>query len=269
MRLYKFITHLYIDLYLYLRVRFVYRKLFRTMRSLEFLAEVIVYKIHWNESQINLYSAISISQNLHRIKSLRLLLSRGLTADAWSVFRAEIESVLDFNYILKNPEKLDLYFQYSIHLDLKSIRRYAKARSLTPDQQKLYDDLNKEWDKYSHLFNQSGRGRIRQSWRDKTLLDLAKDAHMEDAYLSAYAEANDFVHGNSNLLQKFVVGKNQKSLLLKAGGAYEAKEIFRILAPSLNLFLFQLIVVNNKLDLGFNRELNKNLDFFKQLAKTG
>lgn len=236
-----------------LKIRINHRKHFRLVPKLVSLGKEYIEKTSWNYGEFEFFTVNLLAQNLHRLKSIVLLLKNGLSADAWGLFRTLIENTLDYEYIAKNPEKLELYFQYSIYLDLERIKRRSKITALTEEQHKQLKKLEDDWAKYENKFIKNGR--VRNAWRDKSLYSLAKDAKMEDFYLMAYSEANDYVHGNSNLIRTSTLGKNNKGILLKVGSFYNEYEVYLILAESLTLFLHMLFMAEKNFKLGLTEEL--------------
>jgi hypothetical protein len=133
-------------------VRFKHKKHFKLVSNLESLGTRYISGINWDNSQLHFFSVNLLAQNLHRLKSIVLLLKCGLSADVWPLFRTLIENALDYDYITKNPDKLELYFQYSIHLDLKRIeRRSSVAKQFSNEQKGENSDSH---DYFTQLFNQ-------------------------------------------------------------------------------------------------------------------
>ena len=255
-----------ISIWILILIRFKYRKFFKIVNELMLLAERMIERICWNDSQLNFYCVVQISQNIHRLKSIYTLVSHGLTTDAWPIFRSEIESILDYNYIIKNPEKLDLYFHYSIYLDIRNLKRKKLTGKFSDSENELLKNLQMQWEKYSRDF-ETKEGRIRNVWRDKKLSELAKYAKMEEIYSIGYSHASDYSHGNSNLIREFVLGRDNRGLILRGGENITPNDILILLSLSANLFLYQLLVTNNKYKTRFEREINDKLAFFKNLAK--
>ena len=249
-------------------IRREFRELFGLVTYVDSLGEKAVKKINWNKEQIHFYSVNVLAQNLHKLKSITVLISNGYSSDAWQIFRPLIESVLDFDYILRNPQKLDLYFQYSIYLDVERIKRIQSVKPLIGDNLVQFEKMKGEWEKHKSLFTH--KGKVRRSWRDKPLKDIAQEIKMGDIYSLGYKNANDYSHGNSNLIQPFVKGKNSKGLMLKAGSTFEKREIL-IIFPSTLVLMFQMIMRANKFfELGLNDEV-KRLDkaIVKYCSKIG
>ncbi len=232
------------------KIKREFNDLFKLAEQLENLGEKVVKRINWDTEQINFYCVSLLAQNLHKLKSITVLIKNGCSSDAWQIFRPLMESTLDYDYILRNPEKLDLYFHYSGYLDMEKIKRISKARKLTKEESDLFEKIKKEWEKCKHLFIHNGN--VRMSWRDKSLWEIAKDIKFETIYSLGYKEANDYSHGNSNLIRYFVKGKNSQGLILKAGPTFEKREILTIFPSSLVL-IFQMIMRTN---LYFRLELN-------------
>lgn len=235
-------------------IRARYKCFFKIARRLRNLGKKEAKKLHWNQSELHFYSANVSAQTLHRLESIQTLVSKGLTADAWPILRSLIESVLDHDYILRNPEKLDLYFKYSIYLDLEYVKRIELRRPLSADEKAQQSKMRSEWKKSEHLFKTKSGG-IRNAWRDKSLEEIGKEVKLTNIYSLAYREANDYVHGNSNLLREFVVGKNEEGLMLKAGGIVNEREILLITSLTLVLVFFVLMRANKCFDLGFDGEV--------------
>lgn len=230
-------------------------EIFKLAKQVEILGEKIVNKINWDTEQINFYCVNLLAQNLHKLKSITILIKNGCSSDAWQVFRPLMESVLDYDYILRNPQKLELYFQYSSYLDIEKIKRIRIARTLTKEESDLLKEIEKEWGKYKHLFTHNGRTRI--SWRDKPLSEIAKDIKFETIYSLGYKNAHDYSHGNSNLIRYFVKGKNSKGLMLKAGPTFEKNEILSIFPSSLVLMFQMIMRANWYFKLGLDDEVKK------------
>jgi hypothetical protein len=238
-------------------VRRNFKEFFKIGGKLRRLGIMETQKIHWNQSEIHFYSANIIAQTLHKLDSITILISRGLSVDAWLVARSLTETALDYDYILRNPEKLDLYFKYSTYLDLQHLDRIRTIRPLSAAEQEEYDNLKEFWESHKHLF--ATNGRLRNSWRDKSLEEIGKEARLTYIYTHFYREANDYVHGNSNTIKRFIVGKTGEGLWLKAGGTFDRRDITLITTTTLALVLLVLKRANKSFKLGFNNEI-RSLD---------
>ncbi len=240
-----------------IQVRWIIRRkfgqFFRIARKARCLGILEANGVHWNESQMHFYSANVLAQSLHKLESIRVLIERGLTADAWPIVRALIENVLDHNYILRNPEKLDLYFKYSTYLDIQYVKRMIERRPLTPEEQTEFEKMQQEWERFKPVF-QTKNG-IRRAWRDKSLEELGKQIKLDNIYSLVYREANDYVHSNSNLIRHFILGQNEQGLLLKAGGVVNGRDIFLITAVSLALVCILLHRTNKYFALKLDAEI--------------
>lgn len=238
-------------------IRRTFKQYFKIAKELRRLGMKSTSKIHWNESQMHFFSANIVAQTLHKLESITALVDKGLSADAWPIVRSLIESVLDHDYILRNPEKLDLYFKYSIYLDIQLVKRVESSRLLTDEEQVEYAKMKAEWEKYKNLFKELRD--IRRAWRDKSLEEIEKEIKLESMYSLVYKEANDYVHSNSNLIRTFIVGKNEQGLLLKGGGVFDKRDITLITAATLVLVLFVFLRANKYFSLGLGDEI-KRLD---------
>jgi len=244
--------------------------LFKLTKELELLGEKIIYQINWNYSDLHFLSVNLLAQNIHKLKSISLLVEKGLSTDAWPLFRSLIENTLDYYYLTKYPNKVELYFQYATYLDLKRIKRRIMIMSLsgkkfTDEEEMGLKSLEDEWLRHKDKFERNGK--IRNYWRDKSLINIAKEAGMEHIYLVGYQEANDHVHGNSNLIKMFVRGKNSSGLLLKVGPTYDDPEIVILLGDSAQLFLNILIFANKTFNLGFDTILEDKKKIFQMPRK--
>lgn len=208
-----------------------------------------------NLEPIRFYSVNVTAQVLHKLKSITLLINSGNSTDAWPILRSLIESSLDHDYILRNPEKLELYFNYSTHLDIQVMKRLKERGLLSEEGYTNLESLEKEWETHKHLFRQ-GRG-IRQSWRDKSLEDIGNEMGLSNIYSLTYRDASDFVHGNSNMIQHFVKGKVKQGVLLKAGPTLEENEIVIITSAALTLTFVVLMRANKCFGFGLDSEVKK------------
>lgn len=214
-----------------------------------------IQKVHWNNSEMHFYSANVIGQTLHKLASITVLIDKGLSSDAWLLARSLIETALDHDYILRNPAKFDLYLKYSSYLDLQYIERIEARRALSSEEQSEYEKLKRIWESNKHIFTKNGR--VRKAWRDKSLEEIGKEVKLTNIYSLFYREANDYVHGNSNLTRNFILGKTEEGLLVKAGGTYDERDITLITSATLALVLLVLMRANKFYELGFNNEIRE------------
>ncbi|OHA62349.1 MAG: hypothetical protein A2556_00215 [Candidatus Vogelbacteria bacterium RIFOXYD2_FULL_44_9] len=139
------------------------------------------------------------------------------------------------------------------------------GKKFTDEEEMGLKSLEDEWLRHKDKFERNGK--IRNYWRDKSLINIAKEAGMEHIYLVGYQEANDHVHGNSNLIKMFVRGKNSSGLLLKVGPTYDDPEIVILLGDSAQLFLNILIFANKTFNLGFDTILEDKKKIFQMPRK--
>jgi hypothetical protein len=244
----------YSPLHVRLIIAYKYRNLNRISRELEILGEKVISSISWNQGEFEFFTVNLFARNLHKVRSINLLLRSGLSADVWPLYRSLIESSLEYDYLVRCPEKLDIYYEYSIYLDIKKIERRRSAKKLSPEENALLTKLKVEWEKRKNKF-QNRHGKLRESWRDVNLQEIAKQAGMEDVYLLGYREANDYVHSNSNLMVKFIAGKADDGLYLRVGPVVDRNDLNSLWPLTGLMYLHMLMLADDKFNLGLRNAL--------------
>ena len=246
-----------------IKIRFIFRSLFKSTKNIIFISEQIIKTIRWNEGDLNFFTVNLLSRNLHKLKSIQILIKNGLSKDTFPLIRSMVESTLDYDYITKNPEKLNLYIQYSAYLDLKNLNRMSKTRDLSVEELEIQKYLEKEWNTFKNTFKNK-KGKIRASWRDNNSHEIARLSNMKNLS-NLYSQLCDNVHDNSNLTKEFISGVTPKGLYLITGCVYNKNEITKTLTIFSILFLHTLMLANKNFDLNFNIKLKKEE---KRILKT-
>ncbi len=138
------------------------------------------------------------------VGALTTLLLNGYGPDAMSIARGILEKSMVVAYLIKNPDKLDDYFDFRYIYEKRKMDHYDK-RYPELNEARMTSDRRKEIeDNYASVVKRfTGKRGVRYSWSEVSVFKMAGDVEMADHYNVTYADASGIQHGDINGLHAY------------------------------------------------------------------
>ena len=217
--------------------------------------------IVWNENDdFSKIVIIFISQNMHRMQSIKILCKKGFARDSVGLLRVMFENLVDFKNIHQNKTLIKKYLGYDIYLRLKIARQFEDGNYCADDLlkvEKVIERLETQWNEIKSDYtytDKSSRKRIFTRWTGKNSMQkLSDDVGLGRVYKQIWGLFSNYSHGSTIVAGSYIMGIENEKVVMELGTSHEFIEnsIFTATAN----FIDMLSIANEEYNLGLEKDI--------------